>query len=84
MSASLIIGALWVVASTIVAMLPMRLQYVPGLSLLLAAPFLISFIGYQHGVWIAVVGVLGFVSMFRNPLKYIWKRLREKYSGEPQ
>ena len=34
---ALILGCIWVLAATGVAMLPMRYQYVPGLALLLAA-----------------------------------------------
>lgn len=73
-SASLLLACLWVLAATIPAFLPMRRQYVPGITLLVLAPVLLGFIGYQHGVWIAALGIAGFVSMFRNPLRYLWKR----------
>jgi hypothetical protein len=74
MSAPLVLGALWVIASAAVAMLPMRMQMVPGLALLLAAPVLLAWIGWAHGwVWLAL-GVLAFVSMFRNPLRYFARR----------
>lgn len=76
MSLSLILAALWALAATLVALMPMRFQYAPGLTLLIAAPFLIGFIGYQHGVWLALLGLAGFVSMFRNPLIYFWRRAR--------
>ena len=76
MSAALIAGALWVVAAALTAMLPMRLQYPPGLTLLALAPVLILWIGYAHGWVLAVVGLLAFVSMFRNPLIYFWKKAR--------
>lgn len=73
MSVALITGALWVVASAIVAMLPMQRQYVPGVALLIAAPFLILWIGWVHGwIWVAA-GLFAFLSMFRNPLRYIWR-----------
>lgn len=62
------------IAAAITAMLPMKYQYPPGLTLLIAAPFLLGFMGYQHGVWIAFAGLLAFVSMFRHPLKYFGKR----------
>ena len=76
MSLSLILALLWVFASTIVAFLPMRHQYRPGGVLLICAPVLILFLGWQHG-WIAgLVALLGFVSMFRNPLRYLWKTWR--------
>ena len=54
MSLSLIVFCLWVVASTIVAMLPMRLQYAPGLALLIAVPFGLTWIAFDHGFCHAV------------------------------
>jgi hypothetical protein len=73
-STPLILGALWVIASTVVAMLPMRSQMVPGVALLGAAPVLLVWIGWVHGwVWLAL-GLFAFVSMFRNPLRYFLRR----------
>lgn len=76
MSTSLLLGCFWVLAAAVVAMLPMRRQMAPGLALLVAAPVLIGFIGYEHGAIFAALGFAGFVSMFRNPLRYLWKRAR--------
>ncbi|MBR9843479.1 MAG: DUF2484 family protein [Rhodobacteraceae bacterium] len=76
MSPSLILGCLWVFTSAIVAMLPMRRQYAPGIALLFAAPALIGVIWWEHGVWVGLAALFAFVSMFRNPLRYLWKRLR--------
>jgi signal transduction histidine kinase len=74
MSWPLILGCLWVVASAVVAMLPMRRQMVPGLALLIAAPVLLVWIGWMHGwIWLAF-GLFAFVSMFRNPLLYFARR----------
>ncbi|WP_299874495.1 DUF2484 family protein [uncultured Sulfitobacter sp.] len=67
---------LWVFASVAVAMLPMRHQYIPGVALLIAAPVLIIAIGIHVGWLASLVAVLAFVSMFRNPLRYLWARLR--------
>jgi hypothetical protein len=73
-STPLVLGALWVIASAIVAMLPMRAQMVPGVALLIAAPVLLVWIGWTHGwVWLAL-GLFAFVSMFRNPLRYFVRR----------
>jgi hypothetical protein len=73
-SLPLVLGALWVIASALVAMLPMRAQMVPGVALLVAAPVLLVWIGYAHGwVWLAL-GLFAFVSMFRNPLRYFARR----------
>lgn len=67
MSMPLILGCVWVLASAIVATVPMRRQMVPGVTLLLAAPVLLVGTGWAHGwVWLAV-GLFAFVSMFRNP-----------------
>ena len=66
----------WVFASVGCAMLPMRRQYVPGIALLIAAPILIVMIGIQVSPWLAIAAVFAFLSMFRNPLRYIWARLR--------
>lgn len=66
----------WVLAAAAVALMPMRLQYVPGVILLLMAPLLILWIGLQLAWWAAVLAVLAFASMFRNPLRYFWARAR--------
>ncbi|MEL6523595.1 MAG: DUF2484 family protein [Pseudomonadota bacterium] len=69
------LSILWVLASAAVAMLPMRFQYVPGLALLIAAPVLIIAIGWQVGLWAGALATAAFVSMFRKPLAYLWRRL---------
>ncbi len=66
----------WVIASTIVAMLPMRMQYVPGVMLLIAAPILILWIGLSVAWWAGILALLAFLSMFRNPLRYFLARAR--------
>ena len=74
MSPPLLIGCLWVVAAAITALLPMKRQFPPGIVLLIAAPFLLIWIGAVHGwLWLAV-GVFAFVSMFRRPLIYFARR----------
>ncbi len=79
-STALILASLWILASAVVAMLPMRFQYVPGIALLaLAIPLLIH-IGLSHGfVWVALM-LAAIVSMFRNPLRYFARRLMERAS----
>ncbi len=68
MTLSLILACVWVVAATVVAFLPMRMQYVPGLALLVGAVPLLVFVGVQHGFWIVAVVLAGMISMFRRPL----------------
>ena len=52
----------------------MRRQFLPGIALLLSAPFLLAFLGVQHGIWITLLGLLAFASMFRNPLIYLGRK----------
>ncbi len=84
MSPSVIIACFWVFAATLTALLPMRRQYVPGLSLLIAAPVILIWLGYDHGWWIAGLGLAGFVSMFRNPLIYLYRRVRGEHPEIPK
>lgn len=73
---SLIAASAWVLLATAVAFLPMRHQYAPGLALLIAAPCLLGWIAWDHGGWLFAAGTLAFVSMFRNPLIYLVRRIR--------
>lgn len=75
MSLSMTLGCLWVLVGTIVAFLPMRLQYVPGIALLLAAPMLIWLIARDHGGLAGGFAAFALISMFRNPLKYMAARV---------
>ena len=76
MSLSLILACLWVLAATAVAMLPMRRQFLPGGILLFLAPVLIAAIWWEHGVWFGLASLFGFLSMMRNPLRYLWCRAK--------
>lgn len=73
---SVVTGCIWVVCATIVAFLPMRYQYLPGAILLVVAPFIIGWMAWNHGWWIALIGVFALVSMFRRPLYYYYRRAR--------
>lgn len=76
MSWSVVACCLWVLAATVTAFLPMRRQYIPGVTLLVLAPVLILWLGYDFGWLWSGLAFAGFVSMFRNPLKYLWARAR--------
>jgi hypothetical protein len=76
MSWSIIVAIIWVFVATAIALLPMRLQYAPGITLLLLAPVLVIWLGYDFGWGWSIAAVLAFASMFRNPLKYIFARAR--------
>ncbi len=84
MSLSLILGAVYVLCAAIVAMLPIRRQYWPAGIMLIAAPLLLGFIGYQHGwIWFAL-GMFAFLSMFRNSLRYLWRVARGERPELPE
>ncbi len=71
---SVVFASLWVVAATAVAMLPMRLQFPPGIVLLISAPVLIVWLGHDYGWHLSVLAFAGFASMFRKPIQYYWRR----------
>ena len=83
MSLPLIFGCLWIFAATVTAFLPMRLQYPPGIALLLAEPLLSAWSVFAHGWLLTGVAVFAFVSMFRNPLRYFWRRARGEHPEIP-
>jgi hypothetical protein len=83
-SLPLLLACIWALAATVTALLPMRLQYAPGLTLLLAAPPLLVWIGMTHGwLWLAI-GLAAFLSMFRNPLIYLYRRARGENPEVPR
>jgi hypothetical protein len=75
MGTPLVLAFLWVVAATVVAFLPMRLQFVFGFALALSAVALIVWLSVSLSAWIGVAALAAFVSMFRKPLGYFAKRL---------
>lgn len=79
-----VLCSLWVLASAVVAMLPMKRQYLPGVILLLAAPVLILLLGLRFGWVVALLAALAFVSMYRNPLRFLWARLCGKTPEVPR
>lgn len=84
MSWSIIISSVWVLLATFTAFLPMRFQYVPGVTLLVLAPVMIIWLGADFGWGWSVVAFLGFASMFRNPLKYFYARARGRQPELPE
>ena len=69
-------ACLWAIAATIMALLPMRHQYIPGVILLGLAPCLILWIGVSVAWWAGALALAAFISMFRNPLRYFLAKAR--------
>ncbi|MCX7644680.1 MAG: DUF2484 family protein [Rhodobacteraceae bacterium] len=84
MSLSLTLACLWALAATIVALLPYRRQFPPGIALLLAAPFVIGFVAWEHGALWMLLALAGFVSMFRRPLWFLGRRALGLDPGGPR
>ena len=84
MTPSIITAAFWVLAATATAMLPMKHQYKPGITLLVAAPFLIIWLGYENGWWLSALATLAFLSMFRHPLRYLLAKARGQQPERPK
>ena len=74
MSLAMIAGCLWVMAATLVAFLPMRAQFPPGVALLIAAPVLLGWLAAVHGIWVFCAGLFALLSMFRRPLLFLARR----------
>lgn len=74
----LLVAVAWVLASTVVALLPMQRQYAPGIVLLIAAPVIIIWMGIAVAWWAGLLGLMAFLSMYRNPLRHIAKLLRAR------
>lgn len=84
MSGAAILSFFWVLAATVTALLPMRLQFYPGVTLLVLAPALIAWIWVDHGwIW-AGLALVAFVSMFRHPLVFLYKRIGKRGDGPVQ
>lgn len=84
MSPAIPAAALWVIAAAVTALLPMRRQYAPGITLMVLAPVVIAWLWIDLG-WIAgLAATAGFISMFRNPLRYFYKRLKGERPEVPR
>ena len=70
----LLAACLWVLAVSALAMLPIRLQILPGLLLLALAPALLWWLGSVFGPVAVALGVLTVLSLFRRPLAALVRR----------
>lgn len=81
MTLSLTLAALWVLASAITAMLPYKMQFYPGIPLLIAAIPLTVFVASQHGVLPVLLVVFAILSMYRRPLYFLSLALIARLRG---
>ncbi|WP_111731917.1 DUF2484 family protein [Roseovarius amoyensis] len=69
------LACLWVIAAAVVALLPRRWQYLPGLALLVAAGWLMWRLAGAYGAWVVLPALVVVVSMFRRPLAVLLCRI---------
>ncbi|MGB5837644.1 MAG: DUF2484 family protein, partial [Albidovulum sp.] len=58
MSWAALLVCLWVLAATLVAFLPMRRQFAPGLALLIVAPAIIIWLTSAINVWVGLAALV--------------------------
>jgi cytochrome c oxidase assembly factor CtaG len=73
----------WVSGFAANAPLPVQRHYVSAVLLARAAPVLLVLAGLIHGWIYALLGLVAFISMFRNPLRPIAARLRGAHPEFP-
>ncbi|MDQ7069134.1 MAG: DUF2484 family protein [Rhodobacterales bacterium] len=84
MSNLLISAIIWVFCAVAAAMMPMRWQFRVVPVLAMAAFVIMGMIATTYG-WLAFgLAVAAFVSMFRHPLRYVWRRLRGESVALPE
>jgi hypothetical protein len=74
MSPLLLLACLWVIAAAGVALLPLRWQIAPGIGLLAGAAVLVWRLAQAAGPVPAGLALLAVVSMFRKPLRHLFRR----------
>ena len=83
MSMTMALAVIWVIAATIVAVMPLHHQFRPGSLLLAASPPMLVMLALDFGLLVGMMACCAFVSMFRHPLRYFWSKLRAT-PGDPQ
>lgn len=78
-SASIVSCCVWALLASVTALLPLRVQYAPAIMLAIVVPFLLIFVGFEHGLGAVALGLVAFVSLFRVPLLYVARQM----IGEP-
>lgn len=74
MSSALLAACLWIVGASLTALLPLRQQVAPGLTLLIVAPVIVAWLSLAHGAWIAALAALAVAASFRRPLAHLVRR----------
>jgi hypothetical protein len=74
-SASIVSCCVWALLASVTALLPLRVQYAPAIMLAIVVPFLLIFVGFEHGLGAVALGLTAFISLFRVPLLYVARQM---------
>ena len=74
-SASIVSCCVWALLASVTALLPLRVQYAPAIMLAIVVPFLLIFLGFEHGLGAVALGLAAFVSLFRVPLLNVARQM---------
>lgn len=79
MSLSLVLACLWVVAATLIAMVPSRSNHWPQAYVLIAIGIpILGLVTYQNGPLVGLAVLIAGASILRWPLIYLWRWLRRR------
>ncbi|MEO0911701.1 MAG: DUF2484 family protein [Pseudomonadota bacterium] len=73
----------WLILANVIAMFPSKRSHWPQAYFLMAvgAP-LLAFVAHQHGVFVALVVLLGMASILRWPVRYLVRWVRRKLGNK--
>ncbi len=79
MSLPLILACLWLVVANVLAMIPSRDNHWTRAYVLMALGVpLLGWIGWEHGVWVALLVLVAAMSLLRWPVIYLLRWMRRQ------
>ncbi len=72
MSPSLITACVWLVTANVIAMFPSKHAHWPAAYALIAMGLpLLAWVGWENGIWVALVVLVAAASVLRWPVRYL-------------
>lgn len=78
---SILLAGLWVVAATVIALMPQRTHWPGAVVLIVTGVPLLGYLTYENGPLAGLLGLAAGASVLRWPLFYLGKWLRQKVTG---
>lgn len=74
MNLPIALGCLWMVVANVSAMFPSKRSHWPTAYVLITVGLpLLVWIGWENGIWIALLFLIGAASVLRWPVWFLWK-----------